>query len=496
MYVHAFYYLLDHVARALLLNDLSLKFRAARIRALARLALSGGAVLNTLALVQCHGKSRTIPWQSTQYWYLKQIPTCALHHYYILLHHAHICPQTRPRSNACGYDLNFSYPGFHRITDVHGCSCPQSDLWQFMCIVWVLPHPHLYPVGMRTDSPGPRCTPHRRTPMVGCLQMPREPSRRGIQWGRFSEVSEMDCSIRIIRPWHACTRYFFFQLTVPCHPMSSNVIQCHPPFPQWLLLPLSAISPHVFTAAKRRKICCEKPMRKCITAWASVAADVKGGPHWWKKRSKNNMGPMVAIKKKQHVWSISPQEIPFFRTSTQISIVFPIFDGSCCILWDLRSASLRWWFALYQSWYQTWQVGKWTVEWMGMNGVCNGMYLLSKNVKYSKMFINFDRFPEWNRFLMSQSKLLGYSKTSRLASFNVLPKQFDQAMPRERSYGLGPWQWTAPVQGLKEFLWRPKSYWIYFLCQFVCWSFLGSSWMLLGWMMYKYVQMESNGHMN
>ena len=151
-----------------------------------------------------------------------------------LLHHAHICPQTRPRSNACGYDLYFSYPGFHRITDVHGCSCPQSDLWQFMCMVWVLPHPHLYPVGMRTDSPGPRCTPHRRTPMVGCLQMPREPSRRGIQWGRFSEVSEMDCSIRIIRPWHACTRCFFSthctmsSNVIQCHPMSSNVIQCHP----------------------------------------------------------------------------------------------------------------------------------------------------------------------------------------------------------------------------------------------------------------------------
>ena len=216
-----------------------------------------------------------------------------------LLHHAHICPQTRPRSNACGYDLYFSYPGFHRITDVHGCSCPQSDLWQFMCMVWVLPHPHLYPVGMRTDSPGPRCTPHRRTPMVGCLQMPREPSRRGIQWGRFSEVSEMDCSIRIIRPWHACTRCFFSthctmsSNVIQCHPMSSNVIQCHPPFPQWLLLPLSAISPHVFTAAKRRKICCEKPMRKCITAWASVAADVKGGPHWWKKWSKNNTTPTL-----------------------------------------------------------------------------------------------------------------------------------------------------------------------------------------------------------
>ena len=93
--------------------------------------------------------------------------------------------------------------------------------------------------------------------------------------------------------------------------------------------------------------------------------------------------------------------IPFFRTSTQISIVFPIFDGSCCILWDLRSASLRWWFALYQSWYQTWQVGKWTVEWMGMNGDEWGMYLLSKNVKYSKMFINFDRFPEWNLFFFN-----------------------------------------------------------------------------------------------
>lgn len=197
VYVHAFYYLLDHVARALLLNDLSPKFRAARIRALARLALSGGAVLNTLALVQCHGKSRTIPWQSTQYWYLKQIPACALHHYYIMPTYAHKLGQDQTHAGNCGYDLNFSYPGFHRITDVHGCSCPQSDLWQFMCMVWVLPHPHLYPVGMRTDSPGPRCTPHRRTPMVGCLQMPREPSRRGIQWGRFSEVSEMDCSITL-----------------------------------------------------------------------------------------------------------------------------------------------------------------------------------------------------------------------------------------------------------------------------------------------------------
>ena len=121
------------------------------------------------------------------------------------------------------------------------------------------------------DNP-PRCTLHRRTPMVGCLPMPREPSRRGIQWGRFWEVSLwwiVHCSGGLFNIVQHCSILFnwtlafmhtfgnFFRLTLPFHS----------PVPQWLE-----------TAAKRRKICCEKPMRKCITAWASVftLADIKG----------------------------------------------------------------------------------------------------------------------------------------------------------------------------------------------------------------------------
>ena len=150
-------------------------------------------------------------------------------------------------------------------------------------------------------------------------------------------------------------------------------------------------------------------------------------------------GSMVAIFLRHHFEIFHPFHpfIPF--KDTQISQVFMAVDASFGT-WDRRTYGGgsratnrdtrlgRQGNGLLNGW-----------EWMGMDGLC-AIYCqgMSNMTNVHQLW----KVSGVKPFLMCQSKLLGDWKESRLASTCCRDVQ---AMPQERSYGLGPWRWTAAV---------------------------------------------------